>query len=593
MKNNLLIYYSMIKQCCIIVVLSVLLYSCGGSEKKVFEYAGGSLQIAIDVEPSTHISREVNDYYSAALLSQVMEGLVSMDPKSLKINPQIASEWKVSADGLTYSFVLRNDVKFHANPLFKSEADRKLTMNDVVRSVEKACSKNEKGEPTHAYVFLYKDLLKGANEFFEGKRNSIDGLDVNGNTVSFELLKQDDNFLAKMTNVCAAISSAKVIDQGKESELIGTGPFLFTGYASGDVRKAILLKNDEYYLQDEEGNALPYLDSLVFVFQGRKLDQLELFENKQLDLITGLPPSRITKMLEGRIKDFNSSPPLFVMHDNPLLFTNYYFFNMTDPRFENVKVRQAFNYAIDREKLGREVLRNQYYELGYYGIVPPISSAFRGYDFKLVKQASYIFNPEKAKKLLADAGYPNGKGFGSINLRYNIGDVNSAVADEVAQQLFQVLNINVNIDGSTFEQKDTDASMAKGDVFRSAWAGDYPNPESFLSNFYGKYVPETKEQPSRLNQSRYQNELFDQLFEQAKNSTKLSEAMSYYAKAEKVLMQDPPIIPLWYSGDIQIVYSDVRNLHFNALNMFNFREVYKKQLTAEEYQNQIKEIKRY
>jgi oligopeptide transport system substrate-binding protein len=588
-----MIYYSITKQYCILVVLSVLLYSCGGSGKQEFEYAGGSLQIAIDVEPSTHISREVNDYYSAALLTQVMEGLVSMDPKSLKVNPQIASEWKVSADGLTYSFVLRSDVKFHANPLFKSDEDRNLTMNDVVRSVEKACSKSEQGEPTHAYVFLYKDLLKGANEFFEGKRKSIDGLKVNGNRVSFELLKRDDNFLAKMTNVCAAVSSAKVIDQGKESELIGTGPFIFNGYVSGDVRKAILLKNQEYYLQDEEGNALPYLDSLVFVFQGRKLEQLEMFENKQLDLITGLPPSRITKMLEGRIKDFNSSPPLFVMHDNPLLFTNYYFFNMTDPRFENVKVRQAFNYAIDREKLGREVLRNQYYELGYYGIVPPISSAFRGYDFKGVKQAAYIFDPEKAKKLLADAGYPNGKGFGSINLRYNIGDVNSAVADEVAQQLFQVLNINVNIDGSTFEQKDTDASMAKGDVFRSAWAGDYPNPETFLSNFYGKYVPETKEQPSRLNQSRYQNELFDQLFEQAKNSTKLSEAMTYYAKAEKVLMQDPPIIPLWYSGDIQIVYSDVRNLHFNALNMFNFREVYKKQLTAEEYQNQIKEIKRY
>jgi oligopeptide transport system substrate-binding protein len=588
-----MIYYSITKQYCILVVLSVLLYSCGGSGKQEFEYAGGSLQIAIDVEPSTHISREVNDYYSAALLTQVMEGLVSMDPKSLKVNPQIASEWKVSADGLTYSFVLRSDVKFHANPLFKSDDDRNLTMNDVVRSVEKACSKSEQGEPTHAYVFLYKDLLKGANEFFEGKRKSIDGLKVNGNRVSFELLKRDDNFLAKMTNVCAAVSSAKVIDQGKESELIGTGPFIFNGYVSGDVRKAILLKNQEYYLQDEEGNALPYLDSLVFVFQGRKLEQLEMFENKQLDLITGLPPSRITKMLEGRIKDFNSSPPLFVMHDNPLLFTNYYFFNMTDPRFENVKVRQAFNYAIDREKLGREVLRNQYYELGYYGIVPPISSAFRGYDFKGVKQAAYIFDPEKAKKLLADAGYPNGKGFGSINLRYNIGDVNSAVADEVAQQLFQVLNINVNIDGSTFEQKDTDASMAKGDVFRSAWAGDYPNPETFLSNFYGKYVPETKEQPSRLNQSRYQNELFDQLFEQAKNSTKLSEAMTYYAKAEKVLMQDPPIIPLWYSGDIQIVYSDVRNLHFNALNMFNFREVYKKQLTAEEYQNQIKEIKRY
>ena len=148
----------------------------------------------------------------------------------------------------------------------------------------------------------------------------------------------------------------------------------------------------------------------------------------------------------------------------------------------------------------------------------------------------------------------------------------------------------MNIDGSTFEQKDNDASMAKGDIFRSAWAGDYANPETFLSNFYGKAVPMTIGEPSKINQSRYQNPLFDQLFEQAKNSSKLSEAMVYYAKAEKVLMQDPPIIPLWYSGDIQIVYSDVRNLHFNSLNQFIFREVYKKPLTAEEYQKQLKEF---
>jgi oligopeptide transport system substrate-binding protein len=585
-------YYSITKRLGLLIVLAVVFVSCGGPDKQRFEYAGGTLRMAIDVEPSTHIAREVNDYYSAALLTQVMEGLVSMDPKTLKVNPQLAEEWKVSQNGLIYSFVLRQNVKFHPNPIFKSEQERLLTMNDVVKSIEKACSKNESGEASHAFSFLYKDVLKGANDFFEGKKKEIEGLKVKGNEISLELVKRDDNFLSKMTNICAAISSSKAIEQGKEAELIGTGPFIFSGYLAGDVRKTILVRNVDYYLADVNGNTLPYLDSLIFVFQGRKLEQLDLFEMKQLDIITGLPPSRITKMLEGRIKDFNSSPPLFVMHDNPLLFTNYYFFNMTDPRFQNVKVRQAFNYAIDREKLGREVLRNQYYELGYYGMVPPISAAFRGYDFSGVREASYSFDPEKARKLLAEAGFPNGKGFGSINLRYNIGDVNSAVADEVAQQIFQVLNINVNIDGSTFEQKDSDASMAKGDLFRSAWAGDYPNPETFLSNFYGKYVPEGTDQPSRLNQSRYRNELFDQLFEQAKNSTKLSEAMSYYAKAEKVLMQDPPIIPLWYSGDIQIVYSDVRNLHFNALNMFNFLEVYKKPLTQEEYQSQIKEANR-
>jgi ABC-type oligopeptide transport system substrate-binding subunit len=402
-----------------------------------------------------------------------------------------------------------------------------------------------------------------------------------------KLIKKDDNFLNKLTNICAAITSETIHNGGAENDLIGTGPFLFSENKQGNPASMILLKNEDYYLNDAEGNSLPYLDSITFIFQNRKLDQLEMFENHQTDLITGLPTSRITKMLEGRIEDFNSTdskPPLFVMYNNPLLLTNYYFFNMTDPRFNNVKVRQAFNYAIDKEKLGRDVLRNQYYELGYYGIVPPISKNFKGYNFKSVKEVSYTYNPEKAKKLLAEAGYPNGQGFGSVNLRFNIDDIHSAVADEFAQQIFQVLNINVNIDGSTFEQKDQDACEANGDIFRSAWAGDYANPETFLSNFYGKNVPTDRSQLSRTNQSRYVNSIFDNLFEQAKNSVKKTDALEFYSKAERALMQDPPLIPLWYNGDIQIVYSNVRNLHFNALNLFLFKEVYKKDWTEEEYQ---------
>ena len=583
-------YYSTFKQTLAVFLLLSTFCSCTSNKVKQFERAGGSLKIAVDIEPSTHVPRDVTDYYTATFLTQIAEGLVSMDPKSLKVNPQLAESWSRSVDGMIYTFTLRKGVMFHPNPLFSSDKEREFSAEDVKKSIEKACSKNAKGEAPHAYTYLYKDNLKGADEFFKGKASSISGLKIKGRIVIMELIKKDDNFLSKLTNICAAVSSSKAIEKDKESELIGTGPFIFNGYVKGDVKKALLVKNQEYYMKDDQGFQLPYLDSLVIFFQGRKLEQLEMFENREIDLITGLPPSRITKMLEGRIKDFNSSPPLFVMNNNPLLSTNYYFFNMTDPRFENVKVRKAFNYAIDRERLGREVLRNQYYELGYYGIVPPISSAFRSYDFTGVRGVSYAYNPEKAKQLLAEAGYPNGAGFGSINLRYNIGDIHSAVADEIAQQLIQVLNINVNIDGSTFEQKEEDASMAKGDIFRSAWAGDYPNPETFLSNFYGKNVPVSKDEPSRVNQSRYRNDLFDQLFEQAKNSSKLSEAMIYYAKAEKILMQDPPLIPLWYSGDIQIIYSDVRNLHFNSLNMFVFKEVYKQQLTEMEFQEQLNRI---
>jgi ABC-type transport system substrate-binding protein len=565
----------------------VFLCSCSDESKKQFQYAGGSICMALDNEPATFIPREVTDYYSATVLTQVMEGLVTLDPKDLKIKPQLASDWTISDDGLIYEFELRKDVYFHAHSSFLSKRDRRLTPSDVIHSIELACKKNEKGQAPHAFSFLYKDKLLGANDYFAGKSKKIEGLKLEGNKVRLTLVRKDDNFLNKLSNICAAITSEKIQNDNLEGEMIGTGPFYFSAYKQGSPPSIILLKNQDYYLKDAAGNALPYLDSLVLIFQPRKLDQLDMFENHQTDLITGLPTNRITKMLEGRIKDFNSKPPLLIMYNNPLLTTNYYFFNMTDPRFKNLKVRQAFNYALDKEKLGRDVLRNQYYELGYYGIVPPISKTFKGYDFQGVREASYSYNPAKAKKLLAEAGYPDGKGFGSVNLRFNIDDIHSAVADEFAKQIFQILNINVNIDGSTFEQKDNDASMANGDIFRSAWSGDYASPETFLLTFYGKNVPLTTNELSRMNQSRYVNPLFDQLFDQARNSTKKSDVMDYFAKAEKILMQDPPMIPLWYSGDIQIVYSNVRNLSFNALNLFVFKEVYKKNWTEDAYKKTI------
>jgi ABC-type oligopeptide transport system substrate-binding subunit len=292
-------------------------------------------------------------------------------------------------------------------------------------------------------------------------------------------------------------------------------------------------------------------------------------------------------MLEGRIKDFNSKPPLMVLNNNALLITNYYFFNMTDPRFKDPRVRQAFNYAIDRNQITQYVLRGQANEDGIFGIVPPLSSSFKGYDFKAIKEAGYSFDPEKARKLLAEAGYPGGKGFGSVNLRVNIGDIHSAVAEEVSEQIFQTLGINVNIDGSTFEQKDEDAYYARGDLFRTAWVADYCSPETFLSNFYGKYVPNNLQEASRINQPRYKNPLFDELMDKAQAAGSQKERYKLYNQAEVELMKDPPIIVLWYSGDIQLAYSKVRNLKNNPMGLLDLKEVYLKDWTKEEYLKSI------
>jgi ABC-type transport system substrate-binding protein len=569
-------------------LMLVLLGSCSEEDRKQFEHSGGCLTLALENEPSTYIARNVQDYYSATVLSQISEGLVGFDPKTLKVVPKLATEWFRSDDGLSYTFTLRDDVYFHPHEQFGSKEDRLMTADDVVKTFELACTMDNNGMEPSSYSMVFKSLLKGANEYLEGKAKNITGIEAQGNQVTLKLLHEDHNFLNKLANVSMCIVSKKIVESGKETDRIGTGPFKYDSYKPGDAPRLILTKNEDYYLNDEKGNALPYLDSLVFVFQSRKLEQLDMFEQGQIDLIIGLPTSRITMMLEGRIKDFNSKPPKLVLANNALLESHFYYFNLNDPRFEDPLVRQAFNYAIDKEAIGREVLRNQYYELGEYGVTPPVNKALRGYDFGMVRKSGYSYDPEKARALLAKAGFPNGEGFGSVSLRYNIDDTHSAVADEFAKQIFKVLNINVNIDGSSFEQLNKDGTNAEGgDIFRTGWSADYPSPETFLMNFYGAFVPGNPRDPSPINKSRYKNPLFDQYYEQAINSTKLSDQMKYFSRAEAELMKNPPIIPLWYTGDIEITQSYVRDFHFNAINYFDFTRVYLKEWTAEEYQQKL------
>ncbi len=566
-----------------VVLLILILTSCG-SDKKQFEFAGGSFKMALDNTPSTFIAREVNDVYSFELLSQVMEGLVSFNAEDLSLQPQIAEKWSISGDGTVFTFTIRDDVFFHDNPVFESMDDRKLTVDDVLFTFEKACKPNAEGNPTAAYLFLLSNQVKGAKEYYEGKAKSISGIKVKKNQFEITLLNPDQTYINKLANLSASIVSRKIVEANKETDVVGTGPFCFTKPSEEDTY--VLLKNPDYYMVDNKGNALPYLDSVVFYVQTRKLEQLEMFEQGKTSLISGLPTSRITEMLEGRISDFNAQPPLKELYNNPLLTTQYYFFNMNDPRFKDVRVRQAFNYAIDRKRLADNVLRNQYYEYGIYGITPPIGSVFKGYNFSEIKKYGYDYNPEMAKKLLAEAGYPDGKGFGSVDLRLDISDLNTAVAEELAGQIYQTLGINVNIDGSNFEQRNEDGNMGRGDMFRTAWVADYSSPETFLGNFYGKIVPKSKDEPSSGNQSRYVNPLFDKYFEQGR-SADTKKRLELFSKAEIELMKDPPIIPLWYANDFTLSYSRVRNLKNNPMEFLDLRRVYIKEWTKEEYLKSI------
>ena len=141
------------------ILLIITLYSCNSGKNPLFEFSGGSMYIAIDNEPATFISRNVDDKFSADVLSQVMEGLVSLDPKDLTVVPRIAKSWKISQDGLTYEFIIRNDILFHPHDVFTSDDERILTVEDVKKTIELICSKDETGLAGTAYTFVFEQFL--------------------------------------------------------------------------------------------------------------------------------------------------------------------------------------------------------------------------------------------------------------------------------------------------------------------------------------------------------------------------------------------------------------------------------------------------
>jgi len=557
------------------LLFSFLITSCTGKKETRSELSGGHVRIAIQNEPRHYCPQFTDDYYTATLLAQCYEGLVSFNSKTLEIEGRIAKRWEVSNDGKTFTFYIHDEIYFHPNEIFETKEDRKLNTSDIKYSIEKSCMPSETNEIPSSYSLLYKESLIGAQEFFNGKAKEISGLSITDSTVTLQIKQPEFNFLNKLANISCAVVSEKTCKANSELDKpIGTGPFIYSKYLQEPSARIILTRNEEYYLLDSNGFSLPYLDTVSLIFEPKKMNQFTMFEQDELDLIVGVPTSKITSMMEDGMDKFKTGTGKYVLSNNYLLESSYYIFNLTDERFKDPRVRKAFNYAFNKQIIGEEILFNQYNDLGYFGIVPPISQAFQGYDFKNVSESGYSYNPELAKQLLKEAGYPNGNGFGTVTLRYNIDDVHSAIADEFAKQILQNLGITVNIDGSNFDRLAEDAALGDGDIFRMGWSADYPSPESFLANFYGASIPDDVNAKSKLNKSRYSNPTYDSLFLSARKSTTHKERMRLFSEAEVELMKNPPIIPVWYTGDLLISRSYLQNFHFNALNIYDFKNTY-------------------
>lgn len=574
----------MMKKLTLYSALSAFLFlqACGGSpidEEQVVEETslyGGVFRMPIGSYFSAIRIVEVQKLETAQVYDQIFEGLVKYNPKTLEIEPALASAWDVSPDGLTYTFTLKDEVYFHDNACFEGGKGRKMTSEDVIYSFNTIFTK----DPENRAYYTFKNTIAGADDFYEGKATEIAGIKADGNKVSFTLTEPSTIFLQKMAAVFAVIVPQEAFS-GDSFIPVGTGPFVYDEKSSSE--RVRLAKNKNYHDSDEKGNKLPYLDSVVFAYYEHAEDPMELFWSGDMSYIPGVPVSRISEVLEERIGDFESKPPKYKLISEPQLSTTYLEFNMTNKTLKNKKVRKAINHAINRQKLVEKIMKNQAYEIGKFGVTPPLPKVFKDYDFEGIEDVSYQYNPDLAKKLLAEAGYPDGKGFPTLSFQFRLGNDHYLVASEIQNQLRSVLNINIEIEAIEFNDLIENQGNGKADIFRTTWFGDYPSPETWLLNAYGKIVPSDRSLPSYVNSARFQNAQFDKLFEQGVTASTVEESYKYFAEAEKVLMDEAPFIILWYGEDMMLIQASVRQLETNGMRYLDLRNVYFKEPTAEEY----------
>ncbi len=545
--------------------------------------AGGTLRLAVNENVLAIFPYQVFDLSSAQVAEQVFESLVGFKGEQMEVVPELAESWSISEDGLEYTFKLRKDAKFHDDACFSDGKGRVVTAADVKFSMELLATKNKSGLNSN-FEGSIKDLVKGATEFHQGKANEISGIEVvDEQTVKFVLNSPRITFLQRLGVLFTAVVPKEGYEKYGEKCTVGTGPFRMVSM-NDEGTEIKLVRNSSYYLKDDAGVQLPYMDSVVFIKFESKVDELDAFQNGKLSAISGLPASKVSEVIQADIDEYNAQPPKRYLVRKQQVSTHYYEFNMTRSHFKDVRVRQAFNYAIDRKKIIEDVLSNQANAFGEYGITPPVT-VFKGYDFDGIKEVSYSYNPEKARELMAQAGFPRGKGFPTLKLVLNSGGTqNSNVAREVVEQLERELGVMVNYDILSFEKKTEEANYGRADLVRTAWVADYPSPESFLLTLYGKNVPATLDEPSWPNSARYRNSEYDKILEQAIAAGTKEDSWKLFAEAEKIMMKDAPVIILWYTENYNMYLSAIRNLDFNPLQILDLKTVYNKPWTQEEWQ---------
>lgn len=530
----------------LIISLSILVASCKTHQhpdKKIFHYNEQTGIASLD--PAFAKNQSV-----MWAIHQLYNTLVEVDADN-QLKPSLAKSWEIASDNITFTFHLRTDVYFHDDAVFEKGEGRLLTANDVAYSFKR---------------IVDKSVASPGAWIFNAKVDSLNGFKaLDDSTFQLKLLRPFQPILGILSmQYCSIVAQEAAEKYGSNFRRhpVGTGPFEMVAWEEGQA--LVLKKNPHYFEKDSSGYALPYLDGIKVSFFDSKATEFLEFQQNRLDFINDIEASFKDELLTktGNLKKEWQGKLLLQKH--PYLNTEYLGI-LVDRENELVKssplrlqkIRQAINYGFDRQKM-MLYLRNSIGIAAESGFVPAGLPSFDS-----VKVKGYHYDPAKAKQLLAETGFPNGTNLPAIKLLTI--PVYADFAGYIANELQQIgLKVEVEAIQKSLLLEQTSKSQAL--FFRASWIADYPDAENYLSVFYGK-------NPAPPNYTRYKNSSYDALYEKAIAQKNDSIRYSIYQQMNQLIIDDAPVVPLWYDMAIHLVHTNIMNFVPTGLNLLELRKV--------------------
>jgi oligopeptide transport system substrate-binding protein len=509
----------------LLVAAAFVTASCTGKKRIDETKDGKAFTVQIITEPPTLDWNKSNDSVSADILFNLMEGLTGFND-NLELQPALAKSWIISPDGKKYTFKLRENALWSDGKPLKAQqfVDSWLRLLDPKTASE------------YAY-FLFD--VKGAREFNEnkGKASDIGVKAIDDGTLEVTLRAPAAYFLPLLAFWVTFPVRMDIIQQYGDSwhdagKSVSIGPYRLAEWAHDS--HVIIKANPHYW-----GGPVS-IPEVHFIVVNDSTTAISLFDTGKIDLVRAEVPALERPRFEGT--------PNLKMHS--FLRMYYYGFNVLKKPFDNPKVRRAFAMSVDKDLFpkilkGNQIPRSSWIPEGMLGYNPAIG-------FKTDVAA--------AKKLLAEAGYPEGKGFPSVVMMYDTRDENKTIAEALQQMWRKNLNVDLKIETQEWKVFLKLLTTDKGPpMFRMGWGADFPDPDNFM-NLFTSY--------SGNNNNKWKNPQYDKLIADGAKEQNPDKRKAIYDKAQKLLLEEGCImVPLFQQAIGALVSSRVKEAPLNAMNI--------------------------